>query len=231
MEPRVIRDTVAIDARKLSLVGEFSVPTGSRGIIVFAHGSGSSRASPRNRAVANALVEDGFATLLFDLLTPEEERIERYTRHLRFDLELLTGRLVATVDWINRQPRLASLPIGLFGASTGAAAALIASTRTEVAAVVSRGGRVDLAGAALPLVRCPTLLIVGGDDEQVLELNRRALREMTGPASLQIVPHASHLFEEPGTLAEAIRLASAWFLEHLAAEHPRPPRPRPAARP
>jgi dienelactone hydrolase len=231
MQARVVSDTVTIDAAGVPLTGDVSVPPHARGIVAFAHGSGSSRLSPRNRSVASALVGDGFATLLFDLLTADEERAERHTRHHRFDLELLTGRLVAAIDWINRQPRLASLPIGLFGASTGAAAALIASTRTEVAAVVSRGGRADLAGSVLPSVRTPTLLIVGGEDEDVLELNRQALRAIPGPASLQVVPYATHLFEEPGALAEVTRLASAWFLEHLAADHPREPRTHRAARP
>jgi dienelactone hydrolase len=183
--------------------------------VVFAHGSGSSRLSPRNRAVAGALVHDGLATLLLDLLTPGEEAAERTTRHLRFDIPLLASRLVGAVDWVARQAARRALPIGLFGASTGAAAALIAATRTGVRAVVSRGGRPDLAGDALSRVRCPTLLIVGGADVEVFELNRRAMKRMPASTAIHIVPHAGHLFEEPGALAEVVAAASQWFRKHL----------------
>lgn len=211
--------TVTVTAGAVALTGDLTVPPEPAGIVVFAHGSGSGRLSPRNRTVAQALVGEGLATLLFDLLTRDEETAERYTRHLRFDIPLLANRLVGAIEWVNRQDRLAMLPIGLFGASTGAAAALIAATRTDVDAVVSRGGRPDLAHDALPRVRCPTLLIVGGDDTEVIELNRRALRQMTAPATLHIVPGAGHLFEEPGTLNEVMRLAAEWFREHLATPH------------
>jgi dienelactone hydrolase len=199
----------------VALRGDLTVPPHPGGIIVFAHGSGSGRLSPRNRAVARSLVQGGFATLLFDLLTRDEEIAERYTRHLRFDIRLLADRLVGAIHWVNRQDRLAMLPIGLFGASTGAAAALIAATRTDVSAVVSRGGRPDLAGDALPRVRSPTLLIVGGADVEVLELNRRAMQAMSAPSLLHIVPRAGHLFEEPGALREVTAAALEWFREHL----------------
>ena len=212
-EPR----TLTLHAAGATLVGDLTLPARPAGIIVFAHGSGSGRLSPRNRAVAASLVEDGFATLLFDLLTRDEEIAERYTRHLRFDIPLLAGRLVGAVDWVKRQAALADLPVGLFGASTGAAAALIAATRADVAAVVSRGGRPDLAGDALPDVRCPTLLIVGGADVEVIALNQDAMRQMTAPVTLHIVPRATHLFEEPGALREVTDEASRWFQAHLSA--------------
>ena len=208
--------SMQVDAGRVALTGDLAVPPGAGGIIVFAHGSGSSRLSPRNRAVSQALVGAGFATLLFDLLTPDEEIAERYTRHLRFDIPLLSERLVGAIEWVNRQDQVAALPVGLFGASTGAAAALIAATRTDVGAVVSRGGRPDLAGDALPRVRCPTLLIVGGADVEVIELNRRAMARLTAPTSMHIVPNATHLFEEPGAMREVTEVASDWFREHLA---------------
>lgn len=213
----VAPEPVTVMARGIALAGDLAVPSDAGGIVVFAHGSGSSRQSPRNQAVARSLVVDGLATLLFDLLTRDEEIAERYTRHLRFDIPLLADRLAAALAWVRGQERLAGLPIGLFGASTGAAAALIAATRVpDIGAIVSRGGRPDLAGDALPAVRCPTLLIVGGADIEVLELNRRALRQMTAPTALHIVPDAGHLFEEPGALREVIDVASAWFRKHLA---------------
>jgi pimeloyl-ACP methyl ester carboxylesterase len=161
-------------------------------------------------------VREGFATLLFDLLTRDEEIAEQFTRHLRFDIPLLANRLVGAVQWVTRHERVAALPIGLFGASTGAAAALIAATRADVSTVVSRGGRPDLAGDALPQVRCPTLLIVGGADVDVIALNQRALRRMTAPVQVHIVPGAGHLFEEPGALDEVMTVASEWFQMHLA---------------
>lgn len=207
--------TVGLSVRGVSLLGDLTLPREPAGIIVFAHGSGSSRTSPRNRIVAQALVGSGFATLLFDLLTREEEFAERNTRHLRFDIPLLADRLVGAIEWVKSQRVLGMLPIGLFGASTGAAAALIAATRTDVGAVVSRGGRPDLAADALPDVRCPTLLIVGGDDHVVIDLNRQAMQRMTAPTSLHIVPHAGHLFEEPGAMQQVIEAASAWFRTHL----------------
>jgi putative phosphoribosyl transferase len=207
--------SVTVNAGPLALLGDLTVPPDASAIIVFAHGSGSSRQSPRNRTVAQSLVSDGFATLLFDLLTRDEEIAERYTRHLRFDIPLLANRLVSAIEWMNRQDRLQVLPIGLFGASTGAAAALIAATRADIGAVVSRGGRPDLAGDALSRVRCPTLLIVGGADTEVIELNRRAMQKLSAPSALHIVPQAGHLFEEPGALREVICVASEWFRKHL----------------
>jgi dienelactone hydrolase len=186
------------------------------GIVLFAHGSGSSRLSPRNTYVAGILQDSGFATLLFDLLTEEEERIDAHTSELRFDIPFLTSRLVAATQWTLRQPGLHGLGIGYFGASTGAAAALSAAAQPPgVAAVVSRGGRPDLAGAALPDVRAATLLIVGGNDRQVLALNRSALAQLRAQARLEIVPGATHLFVEPGALEAVARLAADWFAAHL----------------
>jgi len=208
--------TMLVRAGRVALTGDVTLPGAPpAGVIVFAHGSGSGRTSPRNRHVASSLVRAGFATLLFDLLTRDEEAAERATRHLRFDIALLSDRLVDTLSWCARQPALANLPVGVFGASTGAAAALIAATRFPVGAVVSRGGRPDLANTALGLVRCPTLLIVGGADTEVIELNRRALQRMTAPTRLQIVPGAGHLFEEPGALDTVHELAAEFFRQHL----------------
>ena len=187
-------------------------------MVLFAHGSGSGRHSPRNRFVARQLVAAGLATLLIDLLTEDEERAEMYTRHLRFDIELLAGRLVGATDWLAAEPRTAHLSVGYFGASTGGGAALVAAALRpeQVAAVVSRGGRPDLAGDALPRVLAPTLLIVGGDDEPVIEMNQWALERLGSPIKkLDIIPGASHLFEEPGKLEEVARLASAWFTRYL----------------
>jgi pimeloyl-ACP methyl ester carboxylesterase len=184
--------------------------------VIFAHGSGSSRFSSRNREVAASLNRGQFATLLLDLLTQSEERIDVRTAEYRFDIPRLGRRVVAATDWASGHPVLRDLPIGYFGASTGAAAALIAAAeRPNAAAVVSRGGRPDLAGDALPLVRTPTLLIVGGDDGPVIEMNEAAMRRMRGPVELAIVPHATHLFEEPGTLEEVQRLALDWFTRHM----------------
>lgn len=208
---------VYVHTPDVMLPGDLSVPPDASAVIVFAHGSGSSRKSSRNRAVAQSLVERGFATLLFDLLTYDEEVAERYTRHLRFNIPLLAERLVGAVEWVARQERLAKLPICLFGASTGAAAALIAATRADVAAVVSRGGRPDLAGAALAAVRSPTLLIVGGADVEVIELNRLAMQRMTAPTKLLIVPGAGHLFEEPGALGVVMDATANWFVQHAVA--------------
>jgi dienelactone hydrolase len=201
---------------RLRLAGTLGVPHLPQGVVLFAHGSGSSRFSPRNRRVAGALGEAGFATLLFDLLTAEEERIDERTRELRFDVRLLAARLMVATAWVEAQPTLAGLDIGYFGASTGAAAALLAaSAMPSVRAVVSRGGRPDLAGAGLHAVHAPTLLIVGGADPQVLELNRRALAELQTQKRLEIVPGATHLFEEPGALDAVIALATGWFAQHL----------------
>ena len=201
------------------LHGDLTVPRDAVGIVLFAHGSGSSRLSPRNRAVAATLNDEGLATLLLDLLTPDEERVDERTRAHRFDIPLLASRLAAATAWVKQQPRSRSMPVGLFGASTGAGAALVAAAemREVVKAVVSRGGRPDLAGDALPLVHAPTLLIVGGDDPVVLELNRDALRQLGGVKALEIVPGASHLFEEPGAMAQVAQLARQWFARHLGA--------------
>ena len=187
-------------------------------MVLFAHGSGSGRHSPRNRLVAEILNEAGLGTLLMDLLTADEEARDARTAHLRFDIALLADRLVAAVDWAASEPPTAELAIGCFGASTGAAAALVAAARrpAEVRAVVSRGGRPDLAGPDLALVQAPTLLIVGGDDQPVLELNRQAARALRAPAELTVVPGATHLFSEPGALEEVARLARDWFARHLA---------------
>jgi dienelactone hydrolase len=212
-----------VKARELSILagaarlpGSLVAPEKPGGIVLFAHGSGSSRLSPRNTYVAEILQDCGFATLLFDLLTEEEERIDAHTGELRFDIPFLTGRLVAATQWTLRQPGLHGLRIGYFGASTGAAAALSAAAQLpEVAAVVSRGGRPDLAGAALPDVHAATLLIVGGNDRQVLALNRSALAQLRAEARLEIVPGATHLFVEPGALEAVARLAADWFAAHL----------------
>ncbi len=199
-----------------TLQGLLRLPRGAKGIVLFAHGSGSGRLSPRNTFVAETLSAAGLATCLFDLLTSEEEAIDTVTAELRFNIPLLTERLEAATRWIHEQPELKSLAIGYFGASTGAAAALGAAARvSEVAAVVSRGGRPDLAGPALADVRAPTLLIVGGEDREVLALNRKALSRMSCEAHLEIVPHATHLFVEPGTLERVASLAADWFVRHL----------------
>jgi dienelactone hydrolase len=187
------------------------------GLVVFAHGSGSSRFSTRNRAVAQTLEDGGFATLLLDLLTRREEAIDLRTREYRFDIDRLAHRVVAAIDWASGESEVSALPMACFGASTGAAAALIAAAERPkaVGAVISRGGRPDLAGDALPRVQAPTLLIVGGADDDVIDLNRQAMRRMHAPVSLEIVPGATHLFEEPGTLEEVSTLALAWCRRHL----------------
>jgi pimeloyl-ACP methyl ester carboxylesterase len=199
------------------LDADIEIPERARGLVLFAHGSGSSRHSPRNRYVASQLNTAGLATVLADLLTPQEEQIDMRTAELRFDIGLLAARLAALTDWLTENERTAGLGIGLFGASTGAAAALVAAaTRPNlVQAVVSRGGRPDLAGEFLRLVNQPVLLIVGGEDPVVIELNRQAMRELPGVTRLDIVPGATHLFEEPGTLEEVARLAREWFVEYL----------------
>jgi pimeloyl-ACP methyl ester carboxylesterase len=201
------------------LRGDLEVPRGAMGLVLFAHGSGSSRFSPRNRAVAAELRRARLATLLLDLLTGEEERVDALTSHLRFDIPLLATRLVLATQWAQQQPETRFLPAGYFGASTGAAAALVAAAalRDVVHAVVSRGGRPDLAGRVLANVDAPTLLIVGGMDAPVIDLNRAALRVLRGAGELTIVPGATHLFEEPGALEEVARLAGAWFGLHLVA--------------
>jgi len=213
----VERRAVEVRSGAAVLPGDLVVPSGARGVVVFAHGSGSSRKSPRNVLVAEQLQGRGQATLLFDLLTAEEEAEDLRTARLRFDIPLLAERLVAAVDAVPDLVR-SDAPIGCFGASTGAAAALVAAADRPdaVGAVVSRGGRPDLAGDALPVVRAPTLLIVGGRDERVLGLNREAMDRMSCPVRLEVVPGATHLFEEPGALESVARLAGEWFVTSLS---------------
>ena len=208
------------------LHGELSRSANAQGLVVFAHGSGSSRYSKRNQYVAHVLEGRGLATLLIDLLTPDEEEVDQRTRHLRFDIPLLAGRLVAIVDWLKHQTDTGSLTIGLFGASTGGGAALMAAAARprNIGAIVSRGGRPDLADRALPHVKAPTLLIVGERDEPVIELNRDAMSRMGAPVSLVLVNDATHLFEEPGALERVADLAGTWFVQHLQ------PAPQPVAR-
>jgi len=209
------RRDVAIGTADASLAGEVWLPAGAPGIVLFAHGSGSSRLSPRNRYVAEEIVRGGVGTLLFDLLTAGEERRDRLDASLRFDIGLLTERLVGATRWLEQQDWASSLSRGYFGASTGAAAALAASVECPVGAIVSRGGRPDLAGAALRQVTAPTLLIVGSHDPVVIDLNRQAMAEIGCEARLEIVPGATHLFEEPGTLQQVAALATEWFRRWL----------------
>lgn len=211
--PRAIR----IPSGSVTLEGELCVPAGSAGVVLFAHGSGSSRHSPRNQFVARVIRDGGVGTLLFDLLTPQEESIDAYTTHLRFDIGLLARRLVAATNWLAVDKQTKELTIGYFGASTGGGAALVAAAELDghVGAVVSRGGRPDLAGEALPFVTAPTLLIVGGRDYPVIEMNREALAQLRCEKRLEIVPGATHLFEEPGTLEQVARMAADWFVTHL----------------
>jgi putative phosphoribosyl transferase len=216
-ERTLAEQLVQITADTVTLEGNLSLPEGADAVVLFAHGSGSGRHSPRNRHVARVLNEAKLATLLIDLLTAEEEEIDRLTAHLRFDIDLLARRLVHATDWLTHQSDTRRLRIGYFGASTGAAAALLAAAELPdlVGAIVSRGGRPDLAGPALPRVRAPTLLIVGGNDVQVIQLNRTALAQMLCEKQLVIIPGATHLFEEPGALDEVARLAREWFRRHL----------------
>ncbi|HVG73173.1 MAG TPA: dienelactone hydrolase family protein [Vicinamibacterales bacterium] len=208
---------VQIPDGRITLDADLRLPPDPAGLIVFAHGSGSSRQSARNRDVAEVLCAGGFATLLLDLLTPQEESVDQFTREFRFDIERLGRRVVAAIDWSAGQDELSEMSLGCFGASTGAAAALIAAAERQdrVGAVVSRGGRPDLAGPALSRVRAPTLLIVGGADQAVIQLNEEAERQMSAIVRLEIVPGATHLFEEPGTLDHVSQLALEWFAEHL----------------
>lgn len=209
-------EAVRISADGAALDADLAVPAGARGVVAFAHGSGSSRHSPRNRQVAATLQDAGLATLLMDLLTPAEEEVDVRTRELRFDIPLLADRLVAATDWLAAREDTADLRPGYFGASTGAACALVAAAeRPAVAAIVSRGGRPDLAGEALGRVRAPTLLIVGGADEPVIGMNRDAMAQMTAETSLEIVGGATHLFSEPGALERVAELAADWFTRHL----------------
>ena len=210
---------VRVPAGPAALKGNLTLPEEARAVVLFAHGSGSSRHSPRNRYVARLLNEAKLATLLIDLLTVNEELIDMRTAQLRFDIELLAERLVDATNWLTQFPDTKDLRVGYFGASTGAAAALVAAAvlTDGVGAIVSRGGRPDLAGAAVPHVRAPTLLIVGGNDGQVIELNRTALAQMRSEKQMVIVPGATHMFEEPGALDEVARLARDWFHRHLNA--------------
>jgi putative phosphoribosyl transferase len=212
-----VHQSLQVPAAGVVLGADVVVPERARGLVLFAHGSGSSRHSPRNRYVAGELQDAGLATVLADLLTPEEEQVDARTGALRFDIGLLAERVAALTDWVVGQDPLADLGVGLFGASTGAAAALAAAAArpASVEAIVSRGGRPDLAGGLLRLVRQPTLLIVGERDTTVLDLNRKALEELDGEATLEVVPGASHLFEEPGALEGVARLARDWFVRHL----------------
>jgi dienelactone hydrolase len=209
--------TLRVPVDGTTLNADLAIPADAHGIVLFAHGSGSSRHSPRNQFVARVLQQSDFGTLLMDLLTEKEEAIDNRTRELRFDIGLLARRLTATIDWLSTQPSFQKLPIGIFGASTGAAAALVsAADRPEmVKSVVSRGGRPDLADTALPRVQAPTLLIVGGYDDAVQALNEQAKARMTTRVSLKIVPRASHLFEEPGALSQVADFAAGWFWDTL----------------
>jgi putative phosphoribosyl transferase len=211
---------VKIPAGRAVLSGNLGLPEGAGALVLFAHGSGSSRHSPRNQFVARTLNDAGLATLLFDLLTHEEEAIDTQTRELRFNINLLAERLVHATKWAKQQPQTRNLRIGYFGSSTGGAAALVAAVDVpqDVGAVVSRGGRPDLAGEALPAVQAPTLLIVGGDDDIVIELNEQARDRMRCEVKLEIIPGATHLFEEPGTLEKVATLASDWFAKHIGSD-------------
>jgi putative phosphoribosyl transferase len=215
--PHLAAEDFRLPTAEGDLGGALTIPPAARGIVLFAHGSGSSRHSPRNRFVAGVLQQAGLATLLMDLLTRQEEAVDQLSREYRFDIGRLARRLAGAIDWLAAHPGTRQLPAGLFGASTGAAAALIAAAErpTQVRAVVSRGGRPDLAGDALPRVTAPTLLIVGADDTPVIPLNTQALDRMQGLREMALVEGATHLFEEPGTLEEASHLARDWFLRYL----------------
>jgi putative phosphoribosyl transferase len=217
MPGQALHEAVRVDVGVVAVEGDLRVPDRASGLVIFAHGSGSSRFSRRNRAVASVLEDAGFGTLLLDLLTQQEEAVDERTREHRFDIDMLGQRVVGAADWARERSELSDLPVALFGASTGAAAALFAAAARPdiVRAVVSRGGRPDLAGAALPEVLAPTLLIVGGHDEPVIEMNRDAMGQMRAPVELVIVPGATHLFEERGALDEVARLAADWCRRHL----------------
>jgi len=213
-----VMNEIHIPAGRVRLAGNLTVVDEATALVLFAHGSGSSRHSPRNQFVARKLNDAGLATLLFDLLTPEEELVDMRTAKLRFDIELLTERLVHATKWAKQQKQTRDLPLGYFGSSTGGAAALVAAAELgdDIDAVVSRGGRPDLAGDALPKVNAPTLLIVGGEDHLVIDLNEKARAQMLCEVKIEIVPGATHLFEEPGALEHVADLASDWFSSHLS---------------
>ncbi|MGH9875264.1 MAG: dienelactone hydrolase family protein [Pyrinomonadaceae bacterium] len=218
---RIAKDgEVQISAGSLLLNGELKIPENANGIVLFAHGGGSSRHSPRNQYVADVIRNAGVGTLLFDLLTPQEEEIDNYTREFRFDINLLARRLVAATNWLATQSETSQLRPGYFGASTGGGAALVAAAQMggKIGAVVSRGGRPELAGAALRYVKAPTLLIVGGFDRPVIQMNEDAYAKLRCVKELKLVPGATHLFEEPGKLEEVANLAASWFLKYLQAD-------------
>jgi putative phosphoribosyl transferase len=214
-----LESPVQIPAAGVILDGDLITPADTAGVVVFAHGSGSSRHSPRNRMVAARLQEAGYATLLMDLLTPEEDEVDSRTRQFRFDIRRLASRLTGAIRWLSDRPDTAEMPVALFGASTGAAAALIAAAEVpdHVQLVISRGGRPDLAGDALPRVQAPTLLIVGGRDLEVLDLNKAAAAQLRGPVEIAVVPGATHLFEERGALDRVVELAIGALRQHLGA--------------
>jgi pimeloyl-ACP methyl ester carboxylesterase len=218
-------EAARIDLGRVEIDGDLHVPEGSAGLVIFAHGSGSSRFSRRNRAVAQALQDAGFGTLLLDLLTRREEAKDELTGEFRFDIPLLGRRVTGAADWAQGRADLRRLPLAFFGASTGAAAALIAAAERPdlTRAVISRGGRPDLAAGALGAVKAPTLLVVGGNDGPVIELNRAAMRQMRAPVEIVIVPGATHLFEEPGALEQVASLAAGWCRKHLTRNNERPP--------
>lgn len=215
------QQAVTIPVHGANLDGDLTVPDDARGLVLFAHGSGSSRRSPRNQYVARVLQKAGIATLLFDLLTAREEQEEYVTRHHRFDIGMLAGRLTEAANWAVEHQEVAQLELGFFGASTGAAAALIAASRLgeQVRAVVSRGGRPDLAGDALPEVHAATLFVVGGEDHVVIDLNRDAFDQLSCEKQMKIIPGATHLFEEPGALEDVAKLAANWFQNHFQLAH------------
>jgi putative phosphoribosyl transferase len=217
MQTKLARSERSVEIPPSGVRGDLTIPVNARGVVIFAHGSGSSRLSSRNRFVAGVLQQAGLATLLLDLLTAEEEQVDLRTRHLRFDIDLLAERLVHATRWLIDDAEIGHLPVGYFGASTGAAAALIAAAHLpqQTRAVVSRGGRPDLAGTALPRVKAPTLLIVGGEDYSVIELNEKALNELRCEKKLEIVPGATHLFEQSGTLEQVAGLAGNWFENYI----------------
>jgi len=213
----LVMNEARVPAGRAMLDGNLTIVAQTKGLVLFAHGSGSSRHSPRNQFVARTLNDAGLATLLFDLLTPEEESVDVYTREHRFDIGLLAERLVYATKWAKQEKQTKDFRIGYFGSSTGGGAALVAAAELpdDIGAVVSRGGRPDLAGDALPKVEAPTLLIVGGDDHVVIELNEQARTQMKCECKIEIVPGATHLFEEPGALEQVAKLASEWFLRHI----------------